>query len=215
VAEEVSLPYAIPPLAKIAPVDAVANPPLSPEHLWQIAEARKSSKKIRRAVSVARFDGWTLALAAGLTFVLSIGDLSGMAIGLVLAVIAGVELYSANRLRSLDPQAARVLGFNQVALALLLIIYSSWQIYAAMTGRGEVDQVSQSDPMVAQALKDTGITQLMTTLVLATYSGLLAVAIFAQGSLALYYFTRTKHVRKHISQTAPWIIAMQKADIAI
>ena len=64
-AEEVSLPYAIPPLAKIAPVDAVANPPLSPEHLWQIAEARKSSKKIRRAVSVARFDGWTLALAAG------------------------------------------------------------------------------------------------------------------------------------------------------
>ncbi len=212
-ADEISLSYAIPPLAKRAPAEAVANSPLSPEQLWQITEARKSSRKIRRAVNIARFDGWTLALAAGLTFVLSIGDLSGMAIGALLGVIAGVELYNANRLRALNPRAARILGFNQLALALLLILYSSWQIYAQLTGKGEVEQLGQSDPLVAQSLQ--GINQIVTTIVLGIYSGLIAVAIFAQGSLALYYFTRIKHIRKHVSRTAPWIIAMQKADIGI
>jgi hypothetical protein len=215
VAEKVSLPYAVPPLAQRVSVEAAPNSPLSPEHLWQITEARKSSRKIRRAVSVARFDGWSLALAAGLTFVLSIGDRSGMAIGILLAAIAGVELYNANRLRALNPQAARVLGFNQIALALLLIVYSICKIYAAMSGKGEVDQIGQADPMAAQMLKDTGITQMVTTMELAIYSGLIAYAIFAPGGMALYYFTRVKHVRKHLSQTAPWIIAMQKADISI
>jgi len=197
-----------------APPEPVPHSPLSPQHIWQINEARKSSRKIRRAINVARFDGWTLAIAAGLTVVFSIGDISGMAIGLILGLIAGVELYSANRLRVLQPESARVLGFNQIALALLLIIYSTWRIYSELSGKGEMAEIG-NDPMVAQTLKDSGITQLVTMTVIAIYSGLIAIAICAQGGLAIYYFTRVKHIRKHLAQTPQWIIEMQKADISI
>src|SRR5439155_11132569 len=48
-----AIPPAPPPMA--APV-------LSPEHFQQIADARRRSAKIRRAIAVARFDGWATGI---------------------------------------------------------------------------------------------------------------------------------------------------------
>ena len=53
-----------------------------------------------------------------------------------------------------------------------------------------------------------GLTRLIT---LAIYGGMIAVAVFAQGGLALYYFTRGKYVRAYVQQTPEWVLAVQKA----
>jgi mannose/fructose/N-acetylgalactosamine-specific phosphotransferase system component IIC len=43
------------------------------------------------------------------------------------------------------------------------------------------------------------------------YSSLIAVAIFAQGGTALYYFSRQKYLQRYVQETPAWILEMQRA----
>src|SRR5438067_2234877 len=92
-----------------APAFPPVSPTLSPEHLLQIQEASRNARRIRRAVSVARFDGYTLALFAALTFVFGLSDRPSIVIAGIMATVAGVELHTAFRLQRLDPAASRIL----------------------------------------------------------------------------------------------------------
>src|SRR5947207_174238 len=87
-----------------------AASPLSPEHIRQMAEARNRGKKIRRAVTVALMDGWTMATFAVLTILMSLTSPSGLAVGAALGLIAMIELRGAGQLRRLQKGAARQLG---------------------------------------------------------------------------------------------------------
>src|SRR4051794_24490090 len=97
---------------------------MTPEHFRQIAEARTAWKRIRRAVGVARFDGWSIGLFGGLTLLFSLSSPAGLAIGVGMLAIATIELWGAARLSRLDTKAPRMLGFNQVAIALMLTVYA-------------------------------------------------------------------------------------------
>jgi hypothetical protein len=193
-------------------IDAGA-PQLSDEHLRQITAARLASRKIRRAIGVAKGDGWTLAIFAAFSLLFSIGNWSGMLMGVCLGAIAWVELYGAGRLRRLEPQATRILGFNQVALSSLLVLYACCQIYAELTGHGQYAALVGTDPQLSDALQP--FQQLTNLISMTFYCALIVIAVFAQGGLALYYFTRAKLLRAYIEQTPQWIVAMQKADISI
>ena len=57
----------------------------------------------------------------------------------------------------------------------------------------------------------TDMKDLARMIAFGVYGTLIAVAIFAQGGTALYYFTREKHLRQYIQTTPPWIIEMQRA----
>ena len=41
----------------------------------------------------------------------------------------------------------------------------------------------------------------------------MAVGVFGQGGLALYYATRAKLVRAYIEETPSWIVDMQRAGV--
>src|SRR5438270_11115905 len=60
--EVMTLPPPLPPMA----------PHLSDENLLQLAAARTASRKVRRAISVASFDGWTIGAFAALTLLFGI-----------------------------------------------------------------------------------------------------------------------------------------------
>ena len=190
------------------------NPPppqLTEAHLQQLAAARRAAKKLRRAAGVANFDGWTLAFFAGLTLLFGITSVDGWISGLVLAAMAFIELRGAARLRVLDPMAPRMLGLNQAALAGLIILYALWQIYQQSTGKSELAAAAAAtDPQVAEMV---GPMVQQVTLVL--YGGLIAVAICAQGGLALYYFTRARTLRLYREQTPQWILQMQESGVAM
>jgi hypothetical protein len=188
-------------------------PQLSAEHLLDLQRARTALRKVRRAISVASFDGWTIGAFAALTLLFGLNSLSSVSIGLARGAIAYVELRGASQLRRLDPRAARTLGFNQLALGMVLIVYALWRTFSILRyGSGAYDVVSASDPQMAQMLQPVeNLTRLIS---LAIYAALIVIGVFAQGGLALFYFTRAKHIEAYLAQTPAWIVAMQKAGLS-
>jgi hypothetical protein len=202
-----------PPPIPFAHPAAAAGPQLTPEHFKQIAEARTAAKRVRRAVGVARFDGWTIGLFGGLTLLLSLTSPSGLAIGVGMIAIAAVELWGAARLGRLDPSAPRMLGFNQIAVALLLTAYAAWSMYAVAYGPAATSTMSADERELATMLGP--VDELSRQIQYVIYGIVILVAVFGQGSLALYYFSRARHVRAYLEQTPPWIIEMQKAGVVL
>jgi hypothetical protein len=49
----------------------------------------------------------------------------------------------------------------------------------------------------------------------AVYGSLILIAVFAQGSMALYYFTRVRLIRNYVAITPEWIVTLQKAGFAL
>src|SRR5687767_15806036 len=115
-------------MSSSAPSSAPASSPLSEEQLRQLAGANLALRKIRRVVSIARFDGWTVAIFAALTALFGLTNPLTLVIALVMACIGIIELRGAQRLERLDPRATRTLGLNQLALGALLILYALGQI---------------------------------------------------------------------------------------
>ena len=112
----------------------------------------------------------------------------------------------------LDPAAPRILALNQVALSALIILYALWRLYQVSTGKGELAaaMAEVNDPAVTEMVGSMA-RQVMTLL----YGGLIAIAIFAQGGLALYYFTRARTLRVYLEQTPDWILQMQKSGVSL
>jgi hypothetical protein len=184
------------------------SPQLTEANLRELSTARSAYRKIARAIRVAKFDGWTIAIFGVLSFLASLGDLPGMGIGMVLIVVAFIEIKSAKRLRDLDPASIRHLAFNQIAFGALLIIYALWQMYLVKTGRGILSDLDEA------GLEGEDMDMARSWLNL-FYCSLIAVAVFGMGGLAYYYFTRIKHLQKYLAQTPAWIVAMQKSGLTI
>jgi hypothetical protein len=188
-------------------------PNVSEEHLRQLAVARAGGKKIRRAVAVAKFDGWSIGVFGVLTLLCGLTDPTSIVLGLGMLAVAFVELRGADAIRRLDHRAARTLGMNQLALACLLILYSFWSIYTVSTGPGPYESIKAQDAEMARMLQP--FESLTKTVSLAVYAILILFAIFFQGGMALYYFSRVKHIHDYASKTPPWIIKLQQAGMGI
>lgn len=189
-------------------------PQISPENLQQLQQAKKGMRKIRRAVTTAAFDGWTVAFFGIVTFIFGLGDLTSMGLGAGLAIIGLIELCGAKRLKKLDQSAITFLVWNQIALGSLLLIYAVWRtIYVVHHPASASSLGATAADLEAAGLG--GITNLEQSMMLAVYASLMAVAIFGQGSMALYYYTRRKYVRAYLLETPPWITQMQRAGMGI
>jgi len=180
--------------------------PFSPQQMQELLVARQAMKRIRRAISFAQSDGWTLAIFAVLTLICGLSSLTAILVGVGLGIIAYVELSSITGLRQLDPKAAQTLGYNQLALATILIVYACWNLYSP-------SNLSQEIIDAAPELKSAGldIESLQTQINHIIYYSLIAVGVLAQGSLALFYFRRTTIIREYVANTPPWIVEMQRA----
>jgi hypothetical protein len=186
---------------------------LTPQNIEELAAARSALRKINRAISVARFDGWTIGIFAALTFLGSIGDWAVMAGAIVLGVFAWVELRGAAQLRKIDPAAPKMLGRNQLALGSLLALYAIWQLVAELLGHGL--SASNASDIASMIGDDPSARALIHQCVIALYLGVLAAAVLGMGGLALYYFSRIKYVESYIRQTPAWIVDLQKAGVTI
>lgn len=177
------------------------------EQVRQLTEARRRAGKIRRAALVASIDGWSIAIFAALSFICGLSSLVGMLMGVGMGIVAYIELRGGGRLRRLDLGAARMLAWNQVGLAMLLIAYGLWNLFQP-AGQGVYAALKGADPALVELLGP--IEHLERVLRLAVYGGLILVALFAQGGMALYYFTRVRHLEAYLMQTPAWIIQLQR-----
>src|SRR3954471_21742881 len=183
---------------------------LTPQQMRQLADARAAHKYVRRAVAVATFDGWTVAVFALLNCLCGFTDVASMIVGLALGAMAFVEIRGASQLRRLDESAPRRLGFNQILLGMLLCAYAVWQIYQHLHGPSALAAVTQADPRVGKRFED-----MFRSLAVALYGSLIIFAILAQGGAALFYFTREKYLRAYRQRTPAWILQMQQTGVMV
>jgi hypothetical protein len=168
-----------------------------------LADARLAAKRLRRASVVALTDAWMIAIFAAGSFTCGLfGDTSGVVIGLAMGMIAYIEFDGAGRIRRLDPVAFRRLGYNQLAFAIAIIIYSLWSLHSPSI-LTELKNHSAELPAGSEDMVRLAMTIL--------YTSLIAVAILAQGGTALYYFSRQKYLQRYVEQTPAWILEMQRA----
>ena len=183
------------------------TPQLSPENLRELQAARNSLRKVRRAVTTAKFEGYSVAISGLLTFLMGIGSIGQMFGGIVLAVIGIIEIVSASRLSQLDVRAGRVLTINQLSLAALILLYAVGNIYGETMhpeAAAELQGISQSD---SQALGD--VTSLTHEITLLMYGAMIGAAV-VEAAMARYYHSRVVYLERYLAETPPWIVAMQK-----
>jgi hypothetical protein len=199
-------------LARFLPPLDPNSPQLTEEHLRQLAVARVLGRKITRAVSVARFDGWTLGIFGGLTLLIGYNDLSSILIGGALCVISFVELHAADKLRRLDITAFKTLMTNQAVLATLLIVYALWSLHIEASG-GDMEAIKGQDPEVAQMLVSSqGLVQSLAAII---YGAIILVAVGGCGGMILFYLSRRRKLREYLETTPKWIIDMQAAGVSL
>ena len=189
----------------------IGGPGLSPEQLKQISDARLRAKKIRKGVSVALFDGWTIAIFAGLTLLSGLFSIVGLLLGIGMAAAAYIELTQAKKLKQLDPRAPAALAWNQVFLGSILFLYAVYSLWSIFSGHSAMNSELAKYPELSQFTGD--LDQLSKLIGLLVYGTLIAVAVFGQGGTALFYLSRRKHVDAYLRETPQWILDAQRAGM--
>jgi len=213
-------------LQPIAPPPAPASAsdgPLTADHMQQLATADVRARKLRKAASVAKFNGYTIAVFSVFSLMWGLGELASdgfnplkldwltFTIGAGLGAIAWNELRGRKLLTRFDPRAARLLGLNQVGLMVLIVAYAAWMLYQTATGQTELDQAIRQHGLGASdiAVSIIALAKLLTELV---YELLIALTIIFQGLNAVYYFTRAKLLRSYVAETPAWVIELQRTQ---
>jgi hypothetical protein len=180
----------------------------------QLELARPAFRKIRRAVFAAMFEGVTVVVFGILTVLFGIGSIGQVLLGLVLLAIGAIEIWGAGRLRRLNPQGARILMFNQLAFAGLILLYAIWNL--GVEAAHPTPDLADLSPSDAAALNQSGMLPNGVThmVMLLMYGSLIAVALIEAG-MAMYYRSRGAYLREYLAQTPDWIVSMQKTGVSI
>lgn len=182
--------------------------PLSAADLDILASTRKRARKVYRAAAVAAFSGWTMAVFAGLTLIAVVfGDLVALVLGVLLSVLAWNEIRGGTRLRQLDPRAAATLGYNQIALGVLIVAYAAWSLWASLHDPSLATLTTATgDPSTDALMKD--LTKAVTY---GLYGGIAIAGIIGPGLTSWYYFSRRRIVCGLIQESPAWAIQAIRA----
>ena len=185
--------------------------PLTPEHHQELALAGQRAQKVRRAAHVATFNGWVTGVLAFCSAPFALFGMTGVLVTIALSAVAYNEFRGRKRLLQFDPSGASVLGWNQVGLLAMIILYCLWMIYAGLTGTNSLTAELRAQPELANALGSMDVEQLYRSLVLLVYGTVIALSLVFQGLNALYYFTRRRHVEAYLRETPQWVLELQRA----
>jgi len=204
-----------------APAPAPAGP-LTAEHLHQLAAADLRAKKLHSAGGVAMFNGIAIATFSGLSLLWGLGELAldrfdisqldwlTFVMGAGLGLIAWNEFRGRRLLRQFDPRGPHMLGFNQLALLGLIVVYSAWMMGVTLLGPNPYAEIIRQEPLAADMLG--GIGDLYTKMSIAVYGALILATLLFQGGNALYYFSRTKLLRGYLAETPAWVVELQRCQ---
>jgi hypothetical protein len=175
-------------------------PAFSLEQQAALQEAAARLKVVLRPARIARVNGWTVGVFGALSVLWGlVSGGGGIFVGLALIAIAWNEMRGVKRLSALDPEGARILGWNQLVLGALIGAYCAFTIWHAHLS---------PDPSM-QELEDLGgvpaglIAQLTTLL----YGGVAVVVGIVQLLLARYHFRAAARIRAFVSETPEWVRA--------
>jgi hypothetical protein len=196
----------------------LADNPLSVAHRRELTAARDRAKTIRKAARVAAFNGWTTGAAAIFSAMFLLVDRSGIAIAITvgLSVVAYNEFRGRKRLLNFDPSGATLLGWNQLGLLAMIIVYCLWMLSGSSAEAASVLSSQMKSNTERELLSMAGdLEGLYKTATLAMYGGVIVLSLLFQGGNALYYFTRRRHVEDFIAETPQWVRDVQGGSIPV
>jgi hypothetical protein len=176
----------------------------SPEQLQALAVARQRAGRISRAALVSALSGWTMAFFAAITFLSGLFSWPALLIGAALGVIAYAELRGSRGLRRFDLEAPRRLGYNQIALGVLLVAYGTWGLVHALVATSPYESYLAAGGQVAEMLEP--IDRLNRAITVIVYLAVILVGMAAPAFGSVYYFTRRRHIVAYLDQTPDWIV---------
>ena len=179
---------------------------LTAEQFTAIELARRQGRKISRAATVATVSGWTMGFFAFITLLTGFFSIVSLLLGAALAIVASIELRGAKMLRGLDERGPIHLGFNQIGLAIVVVLYCTWGIWYALAGPSPYDSYLAAGGDIAEMMEP--IDKMNRALMTAFYVLVLGVSVVAQSCTSLYYFTRRHHLVRYLRQTPEWVVEM-------
>jgi hypothetical protein len=160
---------------------------------------------------VAAFNGWVVGVFAAVSAPFALFSVAGFLVTLGLTLIAYNEFRGRKRLLQFDPSSSTLLGWNQVALLTLIVVYCLWMIFTGLTGPGPFAAEVEANPEIAAAFGSFDeFDYLYRALVVAVYGTVIVLSAVFQGLNALYYFTRRKHVEAYVQETPGWVLDVQR-----
>ena len=175
-------------------------PVLSPEQRAALQEGAARLKLVLRPARIARVNGWTVGIFGVLSVLFGlVSGGGGIFVGLALVAVAWNEMRGVRLLKALDPEGAKILGWNQLILGVLIAAYCAFTIWHA----------SMSPDPSMKELEDLGgipsdlIAQLTTFL----YGAVAVIVAIVQVLLARYHFRAEERVRTFVSETPEWVRA--------
>lgn len=195
----------------VATIDQLPEGPLSREHHQELALAKQRAKKIRRAASVAAFNGWSIGIFAALSAPFALFSIAGFLVTAGLAIIAANEFRGRRGLLRFDPSASALLGWNQIGLVTLIVLYCAWMLYSGLTGGGPFSGDLQAHPELATALDSMQVDGLYKMIVVAVYGSVIVFSSMAQGFNAFYYFTRRELIEAYLRATPDWVLELLRS----
>jgi hypothetical protein len=195
-------------------------PALTPEQLHELDEARRRWRKVQRAVGVARFSAWSLAVFGVGGLLMGLFDTTAAVVGLLITAVAVVEFRGMALLRRAQVKGPMLLGWNQMMLLGLIGGYCFYRVFIAepppLVSDPQLRELL-SDPSARQALQDYGVNPGLFQMVddpkttnTLFYTLVALGSLVAQGLVALYYFSRVRVVAAYLRATPAWVVEVQR-----
>jgi hypothetical protein len=185
--------------------------PLSRDDYRELADAKLRFKKVRAAARVAAFNGWTIGVIAALSAPFALFSVAGLVMAVGFTGIAFIEFRGRRRLLQYDPSAATLLGWNQIGLLTLIVVYCLWQLWSGLSGPSPLAAELEAQPELGEALGSLDdVDALYRSVVVAFYGLVIALTVVVQGLNAVYYFTRRKYVVACLRDTPEWVLGLER-----
>lgn len=191
-----------------ADVSAPDEPPVSPLSEEQFAVLRKGAASYKAVRKAARRALWSavVTLAIGvlaIPFNFIMPGWQNVFVTVAVCAVGCVEFVGYRRFQRADPSAGWFLGMNQLAFIGAVLIYCVWQMIAF-----DPDTVITADTRMlfdAMPEMESMVTRLAPLLTYGFYAGVAFMVALSQGLLALYYFTRKRHILAFNQSTPDWV----------
>ena len=210
---EAAVPSISPPASGPAPPAAPpAAAPMDESQFAVVQQAARRYKPIKRAAWSALSSAVvTLGIgASALPFTLIWPSPAAVLITGGLGAIGVFEFLGYRKLRRADPAAAGYLATNQLAFLGLIVLYCLIQMIGFTTEDAKAAALSpearaqlNAMPEMARAI-DRDIEKWAPLITYGFYSLVIVLSIFFQGGMALYYYTRRRHLEAFRRDTPPW-----------
>ncbi len=158
-------------------------------------ELTPSQKTLNRVLAISRFNGWSVAIFGGLGLLLALGmaDWVGSLVSLVIVAAGWLELRGHAQLQRCEPAGMKTLVQSQLLLLALILTYC-----ASRVGNLDATQLSPDlDAVLKQSdLKPGNFLPAVRAILIAFYLTVGLTAVFYQGGLAFYYWSKAQKVRE-------------------